>query len=207
MGRKNKSKQPQAGQDTGKQPEASQETSNSGRRPVLQYSLLGGIVLAVVVVAALVLAQQGGGNTVAAPTTSAAGSGAEFAGIVGNAEDLDLATSYRGKVVVVNYMAGWCKSCWGEIPGFIEVHNEYKDRGVTVVGISLQTSREQTQVMIDRLGIPYPVYEDLEGYTASNRFRLKAMPTTFIFNDGQLTSRLDGPVSAQALRSYVEDAL
>jgi thiol-disulfide isomerase/thioredoxin len=165
---------------------------------------LAGAVVAVIAAVTLVIAQSNGGSSAAEGRSDA---GIVAAGIVGNAEDLDIAASYPGKVVVVNYMAGWCQPCWGEIPGFIQVYDEYKTKGLTMIGISLQTSREQTEAMIEKLDIPYPVYEDLQGTVAMNRFRLKTMPTTFVFKDGQPLYRLDGEVSAQVLRSYVEDAL
>jgi thiol-disulfide isomerase/thioredoxin len=168
---------------------------------------LAGVVVAIIAAVALLIAQSNGGSSAAEGRSDTGSATTVAAGIVGNAEDLDIAASYPGKVVVVNYMAGWCQPCWGEIPGFIQVYEEYKARGLTMVGISLQTSREQTQAMIEQLDIPYPVYEDLEGSVAMNRFRLKTMPTTFVFKDGQPLYRLDGEVSAQVLRSYVEDAL
>jgi peroxiredoxin len=178
----------------------------SAHKPSRLYAPLLTAAVAVVAFVALVIAQTSGSNADAGQTTSASDPGTVTAGIVGSAESLDIA-SYPGQVVVVNYMAGWCRSCWGEIPGFIDVYRHYEPEGLVMIGISLQTSREQTESMIEQLAIPYPVYEDLEGNMAMNRFRLKTMPTTFVFKDGQLLYRLDGEVSAQGLRGYVEDAL
>lgn len=110
-------------------------------------------------------------------------------------------------VVVVNFMAGWCRPCWDEIPGFVEVYEDLKAQGLTVVGISLQTPRDQTQTMIDQLGITYPVYEDATGQVALDRFRLRSMPTTFIFKGSREVERLDGEVTAQQLRDAVEGLL
>ena len=110
-------------------------------------------------------------------------------------------------VVVVNFMAGWCRPCWKEIPGFVEVYEDLKAQGLTMVGISLQTPRDQTQTMIDQLGITYPVYEDVTGQVARDRFRLRSMPTTFVFKEGKEVERLEGEVTAQQLRDAVEALL
>jgi len=179
----------------------------AGRNLSRRYGVIGAAVVAVVAVGALVLASITGGNTAAAESNAASAERAQLTGIVGDVSDLDFATAYAGKVVVVNYMAGWCRPCWAEIPGFIEVYEEFKGRGLEMIGISLQTPREQTQTMIDQLDIPYAVYEDLDGDAALNRFRLTSMPTTLLFSDGRLIHRLDGEVSAPVLRSIVEDAL
>ncbi len=43
----------------------------------------------------------------------------------------------RGKVVVVNYWATWCPPCRVETPGLVNLANEYKSRGVEVVGVTM----------------------------------------------------------------------
>ena len=149
--------------------------------------------------AALVFAKQ----TDEATTLTAMVSG--LSSVQGDAA-LDLADASNG-VVVVNFMAGWCRPCWGEIPGFVEVYEDFKVQGLTMVGISLQTPRDQTQTMIDQLGITYPVYEDVTGQVARGRFRLRSMPTTFIFKEGREVERLNGEVTAQQLRAAVEGLL
>src|SRR5689334_7855194 len=44
---------------------------------------------------------------------------------------------FSGKVLVVNFWATWCIPCIQEIPSFNKVHRELKDKGVAVVGISM----------------------------------------------------------------------
>ncbi len=163
------------------------------------YGILAAL-LVTGVTAAFVFAQQPDETTTLTATVSKTG------GIQGDAAALDLADFPDG-VVVVNFMAGWCRPCWKEIPGFVEVYEDFKAQGLTMVGISLQTPRDQTQTMIDQLGITYPVYEDVTGQVARDRFRLRSMPTTFVFKEGKEVERLEGEVTAQQLRDAVEALL
>ena len=127
--------------------------------------------------------------------------------IAGEAAALDL-SRYTGRVVVVNFMAGWCPSCWAEIPGFLEVYHDLKDRGLVLVGIALQTPVEDTRRMIQRLGITYPVYLDEDGRASIERFGLRSMPTTLIFDQtGRLVQHLAGEVPADVLRRILEELL
>ncbi len=46
-------------------------------------------------------------------------------------------SDYKGKVVLLNFWATWCHGCKTEIPWFMEFAAKYKDRGLVVLGVSL----------------------------------------------------------------------
>lgn len=45
---------------------------------------------------------------------------------------------YKGKVVIVDIWGTWCPPCKKEIPHFIDLHKEYKDKGLEIVGINYE---------------------------------------------------------------------
>ena len=54
----------------------------------------------------------------------------------------------KGKVAIVNFWATWCGPCKIEIPDFVKLYDEYKDKGLVIVGISIDDSPEQLQAFM-----------------------------------------------------------
>src|SRR6266849_6945855 len=46
-------------------------------------------------------------------------------------------SSFKGKVVLINFWATWCEPCYIEIPWLIEMQQKYADKGFTVLGVSM----------------------------------------------------------------------
>jgi len=67
---------------------------------------------------------------------------------------------YSGKVLVVDLWATWCNPCRQEIPHLIEMANEYRDKGVEVIGLSTEdpeTDAQQVKDFSQRYKINYPL--------------------------------------------------
>jgi len=96
-------------------------------------------------------------------------------------QKLKLAELRRRGPVVLDFWATWCKPCIAAAPELEALHKAYATRGVTVVGISVDSPRSFSRVRptVKKLGITYPVGIDEDG-SLQEKYGIQAMPTTVI---------------------------
>ncbi len=67
----------------------------------------------------------------------------------------------RGQVVVVSFWATWCGPCVSELPALAALSRKYQGRGLTVLGVSMDTPRllhSRVEPLLAQKGVTYPVY-------------------------------------------------
>ena len=118
-------------------------------------------------------------------------------GDTGTPDALDLA-DYRGRWLVINYWAEWCKPCIKEIPELNALDTRYPQ--VAVLGVNFDgVTGEALRLQIDTLGIAFPVLEqDPSGVLGVPL--PSVLPATFILDpDGKLVHSLVGPQTLESL--------
>jgi peroxiredoxin len=66
-------------------------------------------------------------------------------------------STYQGKIVLLDFWATWCDPCREEIPHFVELQSKYRDRGLQIVGVSMDDRPEPVRDFCQRFKMNYPV--------------------------------------------------
>lgn len=114
----------------------------------------------------------------------------------------------RGKKVVLNFWASWCKPCRTEMPDLKEVARTYEDQ-ILLYGINLtaEDQRELAESMILELGLTFPNLFD-EGGQVEKDYRILSIPSTITIDEqGVIVQRIDGQLSRQAIEGMFQHLL
>ena len=70
----------------------------------------------------------------------------------------------NSRPTVVDFYATWCGPCRRAMPELINIYEEYKDKGVDVVGVSFDNDEQAWKSSIESLGLPWHQMSDLKGW-------------------------------------------
>ena len=116
--------------------------------------------------------------------------------------------SLRGKVVWLNFFASWCPPCQQETPILRSLADTYRDRGLEVVGVSVQeTTPADVKAYAERYRLRYTIGFDESGHVL-REYRVFALPTQFFIDvDGVIRTVVPGPVDEQGAKALIESML
>ena len=101
-------------------------------------------------------------------------------------------SSYKGKLVFLNFWATWCGPCRAEIPSMEQLYSELKDQGFTIVAVNSQEPPEQVSAFVEETGMSFPVLLDSTGKVGAV-YGVRAIPTTYIIDpQGAIRGRMVG---------------
>lgn len=93
----------------------------------------------------------------------------------GNLPDL------KGKIVVVDFWASWCGPCKEAFPALKELHQKYREKGLVIVAVSVDTDRIDMDKFVAKQKPPFTIVRDQTTKLAT-QLDLGSIPTTFILD-------------------------
>lgn len=113
----------------------------------------------------------------------------------------------KGKVKIIDFWASWCGPCRMENPNMVKLYEEFKDRGLTIISVSLDTKKDKWVEAIKKDGMPWIHVSSLEGWKSSvvKTYGFDAVPSIFILDENNriLAKQLRG----QKLHEFVAEYL
>ena len=103
-------------------------------------------------------------------------------------------TDYRGKVVVLNFWASWCAPCAEEMPSLVQLNERFKDKGVTVVGVSIDVDGDAYHKFLKDYKIDFPTVRDPDQKTSGLYGSFKWPETYIIDRNGIVRRKFIGAV-------------
>ncbi|WP_207503464.1 TlpA disulfide reductase family protein [Telluribacter humicola] len=104
-------------------------------------------------------------------------------------------SSLRGKYVLIDFWAAWCGPCRMENPNVVKMYNKYKDKGFTIFGVSLDSSKDAWLGAIKKDGLPWHHGSELKKWNSevAQTYGVNAIPATYLLDK-------EGKVIAKNLR-------
>jgi cytochrome c biogenesis protein CcmG/thiol:disulfide interchange protein DsbE len=122
-------------------------------------------------------------------------------------------SDHRGQVVLINYWASWCAPCRQETPGLIDLARDYRYKGLSIVGVSMdgvdksaEGGKRAVQSFMSEFHLPYPVL--MPDFALPSAPAVEALPTTVLLDrNGRAAKSYIGAVRESVFRADVDRLL
>lgn len=118
-------------------------------------------------------------------------------------------SSFKGKVILLDFWATWCGPCKVEIPWFVDLQTRYGKQGLQVLGISVDDKLLPLKSYVAQYKVSYPVLQGLGHDDVMDAFGpMVGFPTTFVISpEGKICATHLGLSSRESFENQVKGLL
>ena len=131
----------------------------------------------------------------------------EFKDLNGNTVNIG---KLKGKVVIIDFWATWCGPCLRETPNLLSAYEEFRDKGLEIIGISMDKDRQKLESYLETHKIPWPNYYDGKSWDneISSRFGIRGIPAIMLLDrDGVVRkTRIRGSAIRESVAELISGA-
>ncbi|WP_316794668.1 TlpA disulfide reductase family protein [Pedobacter frigoris] len=114
--------------------------------------------------------------------------------------------AFKGKYLLLDFWASWCGPCRKENPTVVKAYDNYKAKGFTVLGVSLDADEAAWRKAVKEDGLPWTQVLNDKQVGAQRLYDVKAIPANFLIDpQGKIiATNLRGPELEQALEKFIK---
>jgi len=108
-----------------------------------------------------------------------------------------------GRITIIDFWASWCPPCRKENPHMVALYNEFHEKGLNIIGVSLDKDADKWKEAIEKDGLVWPQVSNLKHWEdpIAQQYGVQALPATFVLNQYGVVVAKD--LSGEALRKKV----
>ena len=113
----------------------------------------------------------------------------------------------QNKLVLIDFWASWCGPCIRELPNVVKAYERFHDKGLEIVGVSLDKDKASWLAAIEQTGQKWPQMSDLKGWDCAGAqiYGIQSIPANVLIDDhGKIVAR---DLRGDALLKEVESRL
>ncbi len=116
-------------------------------------------------------------------------------------------SDFRGETVFLNFWATWCPPCRAEMPEMEAVYQEYKDKGVVVIGVDVQEAEEEVRQYVQQGGYSWTFVLDTTGEVTVS-YKITGIPTSFFIDrEGVIQAMNIGAMTKRDMETKLSEAM
>ncbi|MDY0396530.1 thiol-disulfide oxidoreductase ResA [Virgibacillus halophilus] len=114
-------------------------------------------------------------------------------------------SSLKGKGVMLNFWATYCKPCEKEMPFMQHLYAKYKKKGVEIITVNLDANKLVVNRFIDRFDLTFPVLYDQQDQVRE-LYNIVPIPSTFFIDSkGKIVRKVEGGLTLEKLNGYLQE--